>query len=168
MLQITQDTLFNNQRVRVDALAFCPLTGANFIEARREDRYALIIQLENMEIIRYWPRAEVTSEQALAQAQCELDANTAPAGTIQLQKQPPGTVQKINNAIRRTEIVYWEDENHLYHKIILSRRHQGQFQVKLALDQRWHNADIKNVFCAKQPSRRSSASKTLPQQHQSR
>ena len=149
MLKPTVNTFFNDRRLRPDAKAFCLQTGANFIESRRTDTYVLLLPLSETEIIRWWKRSEGTYEQMLAQAQEAIDTTTAPVADIPLHTQPPGSVQHINNAIRRQENVYWKDENHILHKVLLSRRQNNQFQVKLALDQRWHTATITQVFRAK-------------------
>jgi hypothetical protein len=158
MLERTRTTLFHDQRVRPDAFAFCPNTGVNLIKSRRHipQRYLLIIRLGDKEITLQWPCDEgMTDEQAIHLAQQELNAHIAQDSAIpQWQRQPLPTVQKINNAIRRDESVYWGEDPHVLYKILLSRRRQSQFQVQLALDHHWYNAHINQIFRVKPSSSR--------------
>jgi hypothetical protein len=57
------------------------------------------------------------------------------------------TVVKINNARRRNEMVCCQLEGDTRtHIVLLARRQQSVFQVRLALDGEWHNANPRLVW----------------------
>ncbi|WP_220211429.1 hypothetical protein [Reticulibacter mediterranei] len=152
MLESTLNTFFNDRRLRPDAKHFCPQTGANLIESRRTDSYVLLIPLRNTEILRQWKRSEGPYEQILVRAQEALHTTTIPLAASPLHnEQPLGSTRKINKAICRGESVYWMDETNVFHKLLCARQRKHRFQVKLVLDQHWHDANSHRVFCSKQP-----------------
>jgi len=70
MLQPTLTTLITDTRLRPDAIAFCPQTGANLI--RSHAQYVLIARSDT--VYRCWSRRKVKSDQdAIARAKKALE-----------------------------------------------------------------------------------------------